>query len=126
MGDKLRKFVRYCKKKFPVYFYSGCKKHHEVRNKSLYQLKSDINSFSLVSGYYSWRNNVDGSWFVQALCRVLREMGDDTELMYMMTLVNSLVASDFRACTDSEFTQSARQMPCLVSMLTAQVFFRPK
>lgn len=78
------------------------------------------------AGHYSWRNNFDGSWFIQALCEVLREHGDTMELLQMMTLVNKVVAYEFAACTDSEFTMDAKQVPCMVSMLTKQVFFKPK
>ena len=81
---------------------------------------------SLIAGHYSWRNNVDGSWFIQALCDVLQLHGDSMELMQMMTLVNKVVAYDFAADTGSDFTQDAKQMPCMVSMLTKQVYFRPK
>lgn len=26
-------------------------------------------AYSTISGYYSWRNSVNGSWFIQSLCK---------------------------------------------------------
>ncbi|ELT92962.1 hypothetical protein CAPTEDRAFT_224953 [Capitella teleta] len=83
-------------------------------------------AYSVVPGHFSWRNNVDGSWFIQALVRVIREHGDKMEIMSMMTLVNRIVAYDFESCTDDDFTSNMKQVPSIVSMLTKQVFFEPK
>jgi hypothetical protein len=86
----------------------------------------DDHQILFTAGHFSWRNNVDGSWFIQALVRVLREHGDEMEILNMMTLVNRIVAYDFESCTDDEFTSNMKQVPCIVSMLTKQVFFKPK
>jgi hypothetical protein len=83
-------------------------------------------AYSVVPGYFSWRNNVDGSWFVQALVRVLHEHGDTMEALQMMTLVNKVVAYDFESCTDEEFTSGMKQVPCIVSTLTKLLYFKPK
>lgn len=83
-------------------------------------------AFSVVPGHFSWRNNVDGSWFIQALCRVLQQHSDTVELMHLMTLVNKLVAYEFQSCTDSEFTSNMKQMPSMVSTLTKLAYFKPK
>ncbi|KAI0242722.1 Caspase-7 [Lamellibrachia satsuma] len=83
-------------------------------------------AYSVVPGHFSWRNNVDGSWFVQALCRVFEQHGSSIDLLQMMTLVNKIVAYDFESCTDDNFTSQMKQVPCIVSMLTKQVFFKPK
>ncbi|XP_046366704.2 cell death protein 3-like isoform X1 [Haliotis rufescens] len=83
-------------------------------------------AYSTVPGYYSWRNNQDGSWFIQALCIVLENYGLKMELLHMLTHVNRIVAYEFASCTDREFTDKMKQMPCVVSMLTRYVFFRHK
>lgn len=44
----------------------------------------------------------------------------------MLTLVNEIVANDFESDTDSEYTSHMKQMPCIVSMLTKQVFFKSR
>jgi len=83
-------------------------------------------AYSVVPGYFSWRNNIDGSWFIQAITRVFQEHADEMELMQMMTLVNKVVAFEFASCTDDDFTTNMKQVPCMASTLTKQVFFRPK
>ncbi|KAJ8318172.1 hypothetical protein KUTeg_003263 [Tegillarca granosa] len=83
-------------------------------------------AYSTVPGYYSWRNNQDGSWFIQALCIVLENYGPKMELIHMLTQVNRIVAYEFESCSDEEFTERSKQMPCIVSLLTRYVYFRPK
>ena len=54
------------------------------------------------------------------------EDGKPMELMHMMTIVQKAVAYDFESCTDSEFSSGRKQMPSMVSMLTKNVYFKPK
>jgi len=83
-------------------------------------------AYSASPGYFSWRNNVDGSWFIQALVRVLREYHDQLDLVSMLTVVNQHVAYDFKSCTDEDFTNDMKQMPCFVSTLTKLIRFSNK
>lgn len=80
----------------------------------------------LFSGFYSWRNHQEGSWFIQALCIVLENYGSKMELLHMLTQVNRMVTYEFESCSDEHFTDEVKQMPCIVSMLTRYVYFRPK
>ncbi|KAK3776935.1 hypothetical protein RRG08_014913 [Elysia crispata] len=59
--------------------------------------------YSTVPGAYSWRNNQEGSWFIQALCIVLENYGSKMELMHMLTHVNRIVAYEFASCTEKGF-----------------------
>ena len=78
-----------------------------------------------VAGYFSWRNSGDGSWFIQAVKRVFQEHAPDLELLQLMTLVSRCVAFDFQSNTDDDFTTGMKQVPCIVSTLTKQVFLKP-
>lgn len=82
--------------------------------------------YSTVPGFYSWRNHQEGSWFIQALCIVLENYGSKMELLHMLTQVNRMVTYEFESCSDEHFTDEVKQMPCIVSMLTRYVYFRPK
>jgi len=93
--------------------------HHKIPTEADFLL-----AYSASPGYFSWRNNVDGSWFVQALVRVFREYHDQLDLMGMLTIVNQHVAYDFQSCTDAEFTNDMKQMPCIVSTLTKLLKFK--
>lgn len=74
-------------------------------------------------GYYSWRNPGQGSWFVQALCSVLSESGKCLEIMQILTRVNYVVANHFESWSyEPEFSEK-KQIPCIVSMLTKELYF---
>nr|AGB84766.1 caspase-1 [Artemia sinica] len=83
--------------------------------------------YSTIPGFFSWRNTTNGSWFVQALCRVLGERYRDTHLLDMMTIVNQIVAFDYESnCPGDAIMHQKKQIPCITSLLTRQVFFEPK
>nr|ACO51875.1 Caspase-7 precursor [Aquarana catesbeiana] len=75
-------------------------------------------AYSTVPGYYSWRNELMGSWFVQALRSVLNKYGKQLELMQILTRVNYLVATNYESCFGKK-----KQIPCVVSMLTKELYF---
>ncbi|XP_073451968.1 caspase-7-like [Aquarana catesbeiana] len=80
-------------------------------------------AYSTVPGYYSWRNPGRGSWFVQALCSVLNQYGKQLELMQILTRVNYLVATNFESWSDDPRYSEKKQIPCVVSMLTKELYF---
>ncbi|XP_046568752.1 caspase-3-like [Haliotis rubra] len=87
-------------------------------------------AYSVVSGYYSWRDNIQGSVFIQALCEVLKEHGARLDLMTLMTRVNKMVAYGFEVQEIRDvkrpYVYKMKQIPSVVSMLTKDVYFRPK
>ena len=78
---------------------------------------------TFVSGYYSWRNPGRGSWFVQALCNVLNEFGKRLEIMQILTRVNYMVATSFESWSEDPRFSEKKQIPCVVSMLTKELYF---
>ncbi|EDL01754.1 caspase 7, isoform CRA_b [Mus musculus] len=80
-------------------------------------------AYSTVPGYYSWRNPGKGSWFVQALCSILNEHGKDLEIMQILTRVNDRVARHFESQSDDPRFNEKKQIPCMVSMLTKELYF---
>lgn len=80
-------------------------------------------AYSTVPGYYSWRNPGRGSWFVQALCSVLNEHGKQLEIMQILTRVNYMVATNFESWSDDPRYSEKKQIPCVVSMLTKELYF---
>lgn len=75
------------------------------------------------SGYYSWRNPGQGSWFVQALCNVLNESGKQLEILQILTRVNYMVATNFVSWSEDPRFSEKKQIPCVVSMLTKELYF---
>ncbi|XP_076982196.1 caspase-7 isoform X2 [Tamandua tetradactyla] len=80
-------------------------------------------AYSTVPGYYSWRNPGRGSWFVQALCSILNEYGKRLEIMQILTRVNCMVARHFESQSDDPHFHQKKQIPCMVSMLTKELYF---
>ncbi|XP_019625523.1 PREDICTED: caspase-3-like [Branchiostoma belcheri] len=83
--------------------------------------------YSVSQGYYSWRNIRQGSWLIQALCKVLREDGySGLEIMQLLTKVNRQVATEFESLSPDESFNKKKQIPCIVSMLTKELYFTQK
>uniref|UniRef100_A0A8C5W8D6 Caspase 7 n=1 Tax=Leptobrachium leishanense TaxID=445787 RepID=A0A8C5W8D6_9ANUR len=80
-------------------------------------------AYSTVPGYYSWRNPGRGSWFVQALCSILSQHGKELEIMQILTRVNFTVATSFESWSDDPQFSEKKQIPCVVSMLTKELYF---
>ncbi|XP_078319669.1 caspase-7-like isoform X2 [Crassostrea virginica] len=83
-------------------------------------------AYSVVPGYYSWRNTISGSWFVQALSEVLMKHAQNLDLLTMMTRVNQIVANKFQSNTSNPNMNEKKQIPCVTSMLTKEVYFKSK
>ncbi|XP_068537448.1 caspase-3 [Anas acuta] len=80
-------------------------------------------AYSTAPGYYSWRNAAEGSWFIQSLCRVLKEHARKLELMQILTRVNRRV-SEYESYSNRPDFNAKKQIPCIVSMLTKEFYFR--
>lgn len=80
-------------------------------------------AYSTAPGYYSWRNAAEGSWFIQSLCRVLKEYARKLELMQILTRVNRRV-SEYESYSNRPDFNAKKQIPCIVSMLTKEFYFR--
>ncbi|KAM7394464.1 hypothetical protein PAMP_021268 [Pampus punctatissimus] len=82
-------------------------------------------AFSTAPGYYSWRNTMTGSWFIQSLCDMMSKYGKEMELQHIMTRVNHKVAVEFESISNSPGFHAKKQIPCIVSMLTKEMYFSP-
>uniref|UniRef100_A0A3Q4HGM4 Caspase-6 n=1 Tax=Neolamprologus brichardi TaxID=32507 RepID=A0A3Q4HGM4_NEOBR len=78
---------------------------------------------SVAEGYYSFRETKKGSWYIQALCEMLRKYDNSLEFTELLTLVNRKVS--MRNVPKSCDTQlvGKKQMPCFASMLTKKLYF---
>jgi len=83
-------------------------------------------AYSVVPGYYAWRNSTRGSWFIQALAEALEEHAATRDLVWILTQVNRRVAYDFESNSSQASMSHKKQVPCIVSMLTKDVYFPPK
>ncbi|KAK5925523.1 hypothetical protein CgunFtcFv8_018039 [Champsocephalus gunnari] len=83
-------------------------------------------AYSTAPGYYSWRNQSNGSWFMQSLCEMLQRFSGELELMQIMTRVNRKVALHFESSSNLPGYSGKKQIPCIVSMLTKDFYFPKK
>ncbi|XP_055344093.1 caspase-3-like [Paramacrobiotus metropolitanus] len=84
-------------------------------------------AFSSSPGYFSWRNSARGSWFVQALGKVIKENVErlhEIDLLRILTRVNYEVAYGFESNVPGDaLKHRKKQMPSVVSMLTKELYF---
>ncbi|RUS90572.1 hypothetical protein EGW08_001660 [Elysia chlorotica] len=81
-------------------------------------------AYSVVPGFFAWRNSSRGSWFIQAVYDVIMKHWNTLDLLTMMTRVNKKVAYDFESNASAEYMRRKKQIPCITSMLTKDVFFK--
>ncbi|XP_074656756.1 uncharacterized protein LOC141909970 [Tubulanus polymorphus] len=77
-------------------------------------------AYATVPGYVSWRNAGEGSWFIQTLCKVLKEHHRSLDLLRMLTRVQRKVADEFGTA------RREKQMPCVVTTLRKDLYFARK
>ena len=83
-------------------------------------------AYSSVPGHYSWRNDMNGSWFIQSLCDILEKEGSELEIHQIMTKVNYRVAYEYESKSKVDQWNGMKQIPYVASMLTKELKFSPK
>ncbi|XP_031409132.1 caspase-6 [Meleagris gallopavo] len=85
-----------------------------------------IMCYSVAQGYFSHRETVNGSWYIQDLCEALRKHGSSLEFTELLTVVNRKVSHrKVDMCRDINAI-GKKQIPCFASMLTKKLYFHPK
>ncbi|XP_034544089.1 caspase-6-like [Notolabrus celidotus] len=85
-----------------------------------------IMCYSVAEGYYSHRETLNGSWYVQDLCELLQKYGESLEFTELLTLVNRKVSMRSVGNSSDKSSIGKKQVPCFASMLTKKLYFRPK
>ncbi|XP_034390291.1 caspase-6-like isoform X1 [Cyclopterus lumpus] len=83
-----------------------------------------IMCYSVAEGYYSHRETINGSWYVQDLCALLQKYGDSLEFTELLTLVNRKVSMRTVGNSNDRTAIGKKQVPCFASMLTKKLYFR--
>ncbi|XP_074849553.1 caspase-6-like isoform X1 [Carettochelys insculpta] len=82
--------------------------------------------YSVAEGYYSHRETLNGSWYIQDLCEMIRKYGSSLEFTELLTLVNRKVSlREVDVCKDIN-ALGKKQVPCFASMLTKKLHFHQK
>ncbi|NXM35084.1 CASP6 protein, partial [Oxyruncus cristatus] len=85
-----------------------------------------IMCYSVAQGYYSYRETVNGSWYIQDLCETLRKHGSSLEFTELLTVVNRKVSYRTVGMCEDIKARGKKQIPCFASMLTKKLYFHPK
>ncbi|KAJ4944334.1 hypothetical protein JOQ06_012878 [Pogonophryne albipinna] len=85
-----------------------------------------IMCYSVAEGYYSHRETVNGSWYVQDLCELLQRYGNTLEFTELLTLVNRKVSMRSVGNSNDRNAIGKKQVPCFASMLTKKLYLRSK
>jgi len=80
----------------------------------------------LCSGYFSFRQTINGSWYIQDLCEALENFGNSLEFTELLTLVNRTVSLRQVERAKDPKAIGKKQVPCFASMLTKKLYFRTK
>lgn len=83
-------------------------------------------AYSTTPGYYAFRHSAKGSCFIQALAKVFQEQGSQMEITRLLTRVNRMIAYEFESNTQDRAFSKKKQMPCIMSTLTKDLYFPPK
>ncbi|OAF65432.1 hypothetical protein A3Q56_06575 [Intoshia linei] len=65
--------------------------------------------YSVVPGFYSWRNNMKGSWFVQAINKVMANY-EKSEIIQILKMSNYYVAREFKSKSRNPFMSGKKQL----------------
>ncbi|XP_067618381.1 caspase-3-like [Eurosta solidaginis] len=89
--------------------------------------------YSTFEDYYSFRNSVTGSWFIQSLCSILNESAkaeeaetEGVEFFRLLTAVNRKVAYEYQSYHTSELYDQKKEMPNFMSTLTKTFYLKRK
>ncbi|XP_063602964.1 caspase-1-like isoform X2 [Penaeus indicus] len=85
-----------------------------------------LKCWSTPPGYFSWRNTVTGSWFVQSLCQVLSRATGNEDIMDLLTKTNMVLNSTFQSnCPSIPNLHGKKQTAFFESTLTAKLYLTP-
>ena len=81
-------------------------------------------AYSTVPGYYSWRNEMRGSWFVEALVQVFRDNAHKMDVMRMLMGVNDIISVRKSRSGDIE-ANSKSQIASIITQMRKDFFMFP-
>ncbi|XP_032079909.1 caspase-6-like isoform X2 [Thamnophis elegans] len=82
--------------------------------------------YSVAEGFYSYRETLYGSWYIQDLCEMIQEHGTSLEFTELLMLVNRKVSHRRVDKSRNIAIIGKKQIPCFASMLTKKLYFYPK
>ena len=82
---------------------------------------------STISGYYSWRNTVNGSWFIQSMIAVFKDYASQRrDMLTLLTIISKRVALDYESASSRREFNNKKQTPFFYSTLRYKLYLSPK
>ncbi|XP_065674859.1 caspase-3 isoform X2 [Hydra vulgaris] len=81
-------------------------------------------AYSTVLGYYSWRNEESGSWFIKAVASVFRDNIHKMDVVRLLTRVNEVV-SEKMSNAGNATKNNKKQIGSIISQLRKELFLPP-
>ncbi|XP_017794867.1 PREDICTED: caspase-1-like isoform X2 [Habropoda laboriosa] len=82
--------------------------------------------YSAMEDFYAVRDEGKGSWYIQALCDVIKEHWQSHDLVRMLTITSRKVAIEKETVESKYWSSGMKQMPNMSSTLTRDIYFTPK
>ena len=80
---------------------------------------------STIAGYYSWRNTMNGSWFIQAMASVFNDYsGQQRDLISLLTIVAKRVSIEYESSSSKKEFNNKKQTPFFYSTLRYKVYLQ--
>ncbi|XP_025835836.1 caspase-1-like [Agrilus planipennis] len=75
-------------------------------------------------GYYSWRSPLNGSWFIECLCKELEKHASERDFLTILTFVNRRMAIDYESnVPDVAYMHKKKQIGSIMTTLTRLLYF---
>nr|XP_031826769.1 caspase-1-like isoform X2 [Nomia melanderi] len=110
-------------------FSSGNSQTDSVATTASYKIPTHADillAHSTVEDFYSWRNETEGSFYIQELCDVIEEYWETYDLAKMLTITARIVANEHYSIHIDPKKNQKKQMPSITSTLTRDVWFTKK
>lgn len=88
--------------------------------------KDFLIAYASVPGFQSFRNEENGSWFIQTLCETIDNYKYDYDFLKILTITSHAIAYNKQSENENEKKNGMKQMPCIATMLTKQLKFPKK
>ncbi|XP_042871440.1 caspase-7-like [Penaeus japonicus] len=85
-----------------------------------------LKCWSTPNGCYSWRNTINGSWFVQSIINVFSQATGKEDILQLLTMVNFYLNTNFESNTPAQpKLHGKKQSSFFESTLTAKLYLAP-
>lgn len=99
----------------------------ERRHSQIFRPQKDfLIAYASLPGFKSFRNEKNGSWFIQTLCETIDKNKYTCDFLTILTKTSHAVAYNKQSENTNKKLDGMKQMPCIATMLTKRLLFKEK